>query len=106
MLYHVFLIFVIFHFVFVVLGLMTRKGGYILLALVLVFSAMVISNYMIQYPYVPIPGGQVNETTKLQIAWVRDPITALLLLPWVFIDVLLYGTLTKWGKAFNKAGWF
>ena len=124
MLYHVYLIFVVMYFVFLILATLTKKGGYALFAMLDLLIVMWTSAYFIQMPYSPVltldynttvigPGssGTTTNTTiapplpVLPTGFVFDPMTGLFFIPWFFLTIVIYGWCTSWGFRMDR-GWF
>ena len=114
MLYHVFLILVTFHFVWLTLGILKKDPNFILVAMLANIMAMGVAGTGLQYPYVLTTNTTSNTTTDatgqsstsstgviydtgLVIGLIIDPLTPYFLLVWLVIDIYVWGSITRWG---------
>lgn len=111
MLLHVFLVLLAFHYVFLVLGIERKKGGYVLLAIFIVLILMWSAAFVIQLPVTDVSANNIipsffTSDARVWVKGIRDPITSFFLLLQEFLDIIIYGHLTKWGLRFRERGWF
>jgi len=101
MLLYVFLLLLAVHYAYLVLGIERRKGGYILIAIMMILVLMWSAVFVIQ---IPVTAANTTEAS-IFVKGVRDPITAFFLFAQELIDVMIYGSLIKWGRRGDR-GWF
>ena len=119
MLLHVFILLLAVHYVYLALGIERRRGGYVLISIMILLILMWSAVFVIQLPVSvvdTVSNSTTNSSTNTTITKVvsdahvfvrgiRDPVTAFFLFAQELIDLMVYGTLTKWGVR-NRKGWF
>jgi len=116
MLYDFLLLFVVIHVALWVIGILTERGGFILVAITLLFVTMTMPLLVIQYP----SGKEIiqiilaNNTTatvqnvtasaSLKLNILRDPLITLAQLPLLYWYIWSYYELVNWGEELELGG--
>lgn len=112
MLYHVFLLFIVFHFVFLVLAIEKKKMGYLTMALLFWFTVAFSAGFIIEYPLVSQPVNIfTNSTTTtttanatLLVQGMRSPLTMVFWWIWLMVDGWVALNLIQFGR--KSPRWF
>lgn len=100
MLYQFLGLFIVLHFITWLLGVVTKRGGFILVAVTILFFTMALPIIVLEYPLEVT----ANNTTQLQIVPMRDPVLTMVQFPLLFWYVWSYYEIIGWGKDIERGG--
>ena len=100
MLYQFLALFIAVHILLWIIGILTERGGFILVALTLLFITMSLPLIALEYPQAFVS----NSTAEMTIHAFRDPMLTLAQFPLLFWYVWTYNELVDWGSELENSG--
>lgn len=100
MLYQFLALFIAAHILLWILGVLTERGGFILVAITILFFTMSLPIIVLEYPQTFV----ANSTAEMTIHAFRDPMLTMIQFPLLFWYIWSYNELIDWGAELENAG--